>query len=94
MATTEPKKEERHQRLFGTDIALRSDSLDQFDCGNLRPGLPKQDNSVRDGGFPLALHTAGPCPSLSLYCISDLPADSSHFGPQSIGLSVKYVVYI
>ena len=35
------KKEERHQRLFGTDIALRSDSLDQLDYGSIRPASPQ-----------------------------------------------------
>jgi len=90
----EPKKKERHQHLFGTDIALLSDS----------PLI------WRSNVFRLRFIPTGQRPwwwfsrllftqrvlihRISLYRISDLPADSSHFGQQSIGPSVKYVVYI
>ena len=44
--------------------------------------------------FRLTLRQSVLVHRISLYCLSDLPADSSHFGQQSIGPSVKYFVYI
>ena len=65
------KKEERHQHFFSIDITLRSDSLDLNRRWQLKAGVyPKQDNSVRDGGFPTNSSLAGPSPSL--YCCSPL----------------------
>ena len=65
------KKEERHQHFFSIDITLRSDSLDLNRRWQLKAGVyPKQDNSVRDGGFPTNSSLAGPFPSL--YCCRPL----------------------
>ena len=51
---TKKKKEERHQHFSSIDITLRSDSLDLNRRWQLKAGVyPKQDNSVRDGGFPV-----------------------------------------
>ena len=48
------KKEERHQHFPSIDITLQSDSLDLNRRWQLKAGVyPKQDNSVRDGGFPV-----------------------------------------
>jgi|GEM_PF-3047460 len=58
------KKEERHQHFFSIDITLRSDSLDLNRRWQLKAGVyPKEDNSVRDGGFPANSSLAGPFPS-------------------------------
>ena len=58
------KKEERHQHFSSIDITLRSDSLDLNRRWQLKAGVyPKQDNSVRDGGFPTNSSLAGPFPS-------------------------------
>jgi hypothetical protein len=69
---TEPKKkEERHQHFSSIDITLRSDSLDLNRRWQLKAGVyPKQDNNVRDGGFPTNSSLAGPFPSL--YCCRPL----------------------
>ena len=69
---TEPKKkEERHQHFSSIDITLRSDSLDLNRRWQLKAGVyPKQDNSVRDGGFPANSSLVGPSPSL--YCCRPL----------------------
>ena len=65
------KKEERHQHFFSIDITLQSDSLDLNRRWQLKAGVyPKQDNSVRDGGFPTNSSLAGPFPSL--YCCRPL----------------------
>jgi hypothetical protein len=65
LAFTEPKKkEERHQHFSSIDITLRSDSLDLNRRWQLKAGVyPKQDNSVRDGGFPTNSSLVGPFPS-------------------------------
>ena len=62
---TEPKKkEERHQHFSSIDITLRSDSLYLNRRWQLKAGVyPKQDNSVRDGGFPTNSSLVGPFPS-------------------------------
>ena len=58
------KKEERHQHFFSIDITLQSDSLDLNRRWQLKAGVyPKQDNNVRDGGFPANSSLAGPFPS-------------------------------
>ena len=65
------KKEERHQHFSSIDITLRSDSLDLNRRWQLKAGVyPKQDNNVRDGGFPINSSLAGPSPSL--YCCRPL----------------------
>ena len=45
-------------------LLLQSDSLDLNRRWQLKAGVyPKQDNSVRDGGFPINSSLAGPSPS-------------------------------
>ena len=61
------KKEERHQHFSSIDITLRSDSLYLNRRWQLKAGVyPKQDNSVRDGGFPTNSSLVGPFPSILL----------------------------
>ena len=69
---TEPKKkEERHQHFSSIDITLQSDSLDLNRRWQLKAGVyPKQDNNVRDGGFPTNSSLAGPSPSCYVYMLS------------------------
>ena len=88
------KKEERHQRLFGTDIALRSNSPLMWRSNVFRLRFIPTGQRPWWWFSRLLFTQRVLIHRISLYRISDLPADSSHFGQQSIGPSVKYVVYI
>ena len=92
---TNRKKEERHQHFSSIDITLRSDSLNLNRRWQLKAGVyPKEDNSVRDGGFPTNSSLA--CPSPSLYCCRPLhpPAYLFYYSQQSkMGRLFSLVIY-